>query len=61
MEAVVKACIRDVLDHEQRLREMPAKGVRLNCCLLSLKSENSVHNEEGNFYAKTLGQGLDHL
>ena len=40
---------------------LPAKGVRVNCRLLSLKSENSVHNEEGNFYAKALGQGLDHL
>ena len=25
MKAVVKECIRDVLDHERRLREMPAK------------------------------------
>ncbi len=25
MEAAVKECIRDVLDHEPRLREMPAK------------------------------------
>ena len=25
MEAAVKACIRDGLDHERRLREMPAK------------------------------------
>ena len=25
MEAAVKECIRDVLEHERRLREMPAK------------------------------------
>jgi DNA-binding NarL/FixJ family response regulator len=25
MEAAAKECIRDVLDHERRLREMPAK------------------------------------
>src|SRR5438876_12433720 len=25
MEAAVKECIRDMLDHERRLREMPAK------------------------------------
>ena len=25
MEAAVKECIRDMLDHERRFREMPAK------------------------------------
>jgi hypothetical protein len=53
MEAAVKECIRDGLDHERRLREMPAKRtiVRLT------EDERTVDLSSGGFsYRTSLGK-----